>query len=351
MADIKLPAGVFAAVKSGQPVPAAAPAPKADAAPAATETKTEPKTAPAAAPAPKKEPAVKPGADETIAAPAEAKPTAAEKRVLKLKADGEEFDFDLSDEAALKRELQKARAADKRFQEAAAQKKQAETFFEMLKNPATLRQVLTDPRVGVDVKKFAEEFVWEQIEQQKREEEWAKNPEKKAAWEREQKLKAYEEAEARAREEATTRGHREATARFETDYNAKILQALKLGGIPQTEQAVARMAEELHLAVENGIDLDPAELVDKVRGDYRGDLMALVSELSGDQIIELFGENVAKKIREADLKKLRSPTDHPFPARTRRAAPSAPTEKPKRLSGSDWKADVAAAFLSRKSGT
>lgn len=339
MAAITLPAGAFAAMKSGAPQPTAAPA--ADAKPAA------------AAPAPKAEPKPEPK-PEAKPEPKAAEPpegmTAAEKKIWKLKADGEEFEFDATDEEAVKRAIQKAHGADKRFQSAAALKKQAETFFEMLKNPATLKKVLSDPRIGVDLKKFAEEYVWEQVQQQQREAAWEKNPELKAQWERDQKLKAFEDAEAAAKADADEAKANAEAARYEGDYGAKIMQALKTGGLPQTPEAVERMAQLLYRAVENGYDLSADDLVEQLKNDYRTDISAVLGGLEGDQLLALLGEANAKKLREADLKRLRTTQDNPFPARSgRKPNPTAAKEAPpKRLSGSDWRAELAKDFLGQK---
>lgn len=334
MAAITLPTGAFAAMKSGAPQPAATPAP-------------EPKAA-AAAPTPKAEPKADPKPEPDAKAPEGM--TAAEKKIWKLKADGEEFDFDATDEEAVKREIMKARGADKRFQSAAALKKQAETFFEMIKNPATLKQVLADPRIGVDVKKFAEECVWEQIQQQKREAEWEKNPELKAQWERDQRLKVFEEKEARDAEAKAREKLDAESARYEGDYGAKIMQALKTGGLPQTPEAVSRMAEYLAQAVEKGYDLSADDLVAQVRADYQKDILGVLGGLEGDDLLALLGESNAKKLRDADLKRLRTPQDNPFPARSGRK-PSEGSKKeaaPKRLSGSDWRAELTKDFLGQK---
>lgn len=331
MADISLPPGAFAAAKSGAPQPT--PQPKA-------EPKVEPKPTPA-----KTEPVIDP---EAKTEPPKGL-TAAERKIWKLKADGEEFEFDATDEEAIKREIMKARGADKRFESGAALKKQAETFFEMIKNPETLRRVLTDPRVGVDVKKFAEEIVWEQIQAQQREEEWKKSPEKKAQWEREQKLKEYEEREARETAEGNTRAEREAQQRFEASYETKITKALEVGGIPKTPAAVARMAEYLMKSVEHGIDLSPEDLVEQVRKDYMDDFAAVLGQADGDQLLRILGESNAEKLRKADLKRLKSPQQNPFPKRSeaKQAANARDPAQPKKLAGSDWRDAMKKEFLNR----
>ncbi len=357
MAEPMIPAGAFAAMKAGQPLPSAAP--KAEAkAPLAAAPEPKPKTElrkPASEV--RKEPEVvrkqapqlrnADNDDEPDAAPAAM--TAAERKIWKLKVDGEEFDFDATDEESVKREIMKARGADKRFDSAASLRREAEQAFSMLKDPAQLRKILEDPRVGIDVKKFAEEMVWEDIQRREREAEWAKDPAAKQRWEDEQELKSRRETEARERELGETKAKREAVTHFEVSYEAKIQKALAIGGIPQTVAAVQRMAEYLHKSVEEGLDLSPEELVQEVRADYMNDLTSVLSAADGEQLLALLGEANAEKLRQADLKRLKNPQGNPFTARSaaKKAASGKSDPAPKRMGGSDWREALKNEFLNR----
>lgn len=317
MSDPIIPAGAFAAMKAGNAQP---------------QAKVEPVVAPktitrkAEVPTPS-EP------------PQDLTPT--EKKIWKLKADGEEFEFDASDEEAVKREIMKARGADKRFESAAAQKKQAETFFEMLKDPVQLRKVLTDPRVGIDLKKFAREYVWEQIQEEQM------TPEQKSQRDKDRRLQEYEDKENQGKAETAERAKQESVAGFEKSYAAKVTKALEIGGIPHTHDSVSRMANYLHIAVEKNIDLSPEELVQEVRKDYMNDITALFSGVSEDQLLSLIGEATAEKLRKADLKRLKSVQGNPFPPRANRK-PDKKADVPKRLGAHEWKEDLIKGFLSRK---
>jgi hypothetical protein len=338
---ISLPPGAFAAAKAGKPLPA--PAAKPEAAPAAPAPKVEAKPkVELRKPQPKPEPAPEPGSEP------EALPTAAEKKLWKLKDGDEEFEFDASDEEAVKREIMKGRAANKRFDQAAALKKQAEQAFEMLKDPKTLRQILADPRVGIDVQQMAEDIVWEHIERQRLEAEWAKDPAAKQRWEDERELKSRREADKTAGEKAKEQKHTEDVQRHQAAYEQKIIKALDTGGIPKTEAAVARMADYLMTAAEHGIDLSPEELVQQVRRDYLRDISHVLGGASGEQLMEFLGEENAKKLREADLKRLKNPQGNPFPARTSPKPTSTPAPREQRKAGSEWKQDLIKDFLNRK---
>lgn len=323
MADPIIPAGAFAAMKAGQPQPSAAPK---------------------EAPAPK---AVAPRAPEPVKEPPRDAPppeemTPAEKKIWKLKADGEEFDFDASDEEAIKREIMKARGADKRFQSAAQLKKQAESFFEMIKNPESLKKVLQDPRVGIDLKKFAEDYVWEQIQEQQM------TPEQRAAREKDRRLAELEARDADSTRERESRAAQERQSKWEGEYERKIIQALETKGIPKSPKIVSEMAYYLEKALENGYDLSPHEIATLVQTDMGNHFKEYVEGLNEDQFLAFLGEHNAEKLRKADVKRLKSPRGNPFPERQKsQGEPKQQSHRDKKVPASEWKEDLVKSFMNR----
>ena len=265
--------------------------------------------------------------------------TQTEKKIWKLKVDGEEFDFDASDEEAVKREIMKARGADKRFQTAANTRAEAERFFEAMKDPKSLRKILEDPRVGIDLKKFAEEYVWEQIQEQNL------TPEQKTARDRDRRLAEYEERERSRDEEEKKTKASERQKQFEQSYEEKITQALQLGGLPKTHASVSKMADYLEKSLRHNVDLSPQELVKVVRNDYLEEFNSVLSAADGEQLLSLIGEANAEKLRKADLKRLRSTNSNPYQKR----APAAQVPKASRPGkvSSVWKEDLQRDFLAQ----
>lgn len=324
---ISIPPGTAAALRAGRPVPTVAPKADVKVVPP-PEPKPKVELRKAAPPEPKPEPTPEP------------LPLAAEKKVWKLKDGDEEFEFDASDEEAVKREIMKGRAANKRFEQGAAMRKEAEQAFAMLKDPKTLREILKDPRVGIDVQKMAEEIVWEQIQEQQL------TPEQKAQRDMQKKLDEYENRDKTAKQTEAQQRHQAAVAQHEQAYASKIQKALEAGGIPRTESAVARMADYLLRAAEHGIDLSPDELVQQVRQDYMQDVASLLGSVDGDQLMQFLGEENAKKLRAADLKRLQNPTANPF---SRAPKPKAePVQREARKPGKEWRDDLMKDFLNRK---
>lgn len=245
------------------------------------------------------ETAVEQTTEQAEGQPQEDTPTQAKqeaKQILskyKIKVDGKEEEVDLE---TLKREFSKSKAADKRFVEAAKLRKESEQLIEELKkNP---RKVLENPKLGVDFRKMAEDYLREQIELE------MMTPEQKKIREYEKLLaeKESEQAEIRhqqeiAREEALFKHYAE-------DYDKSISAALLTAGLPRSPRTVARMAELMERSIEFGIDVKPADLVPEVRKTYINDIKDLFSSADGDTLLAILGDDIANKIRKSDLKRL-----------------------------------------------
>lgn len=329
---ISIPSGAFAAAKAGAPAPMGA---VANAVARETPTPATPtKTINRKLEAPKE-----------MKAPEPSKPveemTPTERKIWKLKADGEEFDFDATDEDAVKREIMKARGADKRFKESAAYRQQAETFFQMLKDPNKLKDVLADPRVGLDVKKFAKDLVWEEIQESMLTDEQKAQRARDKEYEQ---LKSEKERDKATKEEAAKQ---ERTAKQERFYEQTILKALEIKGVPKDQFTVMKMADHMIAAVQQGYDISPEQVAELVKSDTADYLKAYASALNEDQFLEFLGDMNAEKLRKADLKKLRSPTGKPFPERYLKPEKKS-TPQASRQSSSDWRKSTIKDFLARK---
>lgn len=239
--------------------------------------------------------------DAAAEAKAEAKAEAAaeKRRILKLKVDGGEEEFDATDDATLVRELQKARAADKRLQEAAHVRKVTEYITQTLRTDPL--KILTDPRFGIDPKiaqAAAEQLVRKQIDQE------MMTPEQKAAAERDAELERYRSAEKARKEQEAAQEVARLEAKHAADYTAKFTAALNACGLPATPMTLRRIAVYQRYCNENKIPATAEQIAAKVREDYLDEHQALFGSLDGDKLLEHFGPSIAKA-READLRKHR----------------------------------------------
>lgn len=324
---ISIPPGALAAARAGTPQPTAKPE-------AAPPPKTEAK-----APEPPKKVEKEP---DTSKIPENVdQMTPAERKIWKLKADGEEFEFDATDEEAIKREIMKSRGADKRFKESAAMRQQAETFFAMLKDPAQLEKVLTDPRIGVDVKKFAEELVWKQIEESQL------TPEQKAQREKDRDYERLKKQEEEGQKSKEVYEKQQRQAGYESEYEKTFLKALEMKGVPKDQFTVMKMADYMIAAVKKGYNLSAEEVAELIKQDNANYFKTHTSEMNEDQLLEFLGEHGAEKLRKADLKRLKSPTANPFPERFPKPE-KAKAQEPGKQTSYDWRKSVIDGFLARK---
>lgn len=277
-------------------------------------------------------------------APAEAKApsetaVATEIRRMKLKVDGHELD--LPEDEVIKL-AQMGKSASKRYEEAAAlrresaaEKQQAEQFFGMLRDPQKLAKLLADPRVGIDVKKWAEQYVWDQIQEERL------SPAEKKARDNERKLAEIEDRDKNAKAEADKQQDAALISHYEGDYEKKITEALGMGGVPKTPMTVRRMAHYMRIAFKNDLDITPRDLVDRVRQDFLAEQRELFGAVDGDALIGLLGEDTAKRLRNADLKRLKTTQgDSGFRTPEPKPIQAGKKQKDTRLNGSDWRAQI-----------
>jgi hypothetical protein len=254
-------------------------------------------------------------------------------RKFKLKVNGVEREYD---EDTVIRRAQLAESADQKFQEAAKMRKQAEAFIQALRDDPI--SVLTNPNLGVDMRKIAEKFLAKEYQRE------MISPEQRELEElREFKAQRERELQEQQEREQMTAKEREFSVqqqKYAQEYDRQISEGLANSGLPKTPQTLKRVAELMHSALRKGYELDVATAVDMVRESYQNDMMQLYGQLDGDKLVGLLGEDLAKKIRMYDLQRLKAkhnppPSQEPqqaAPPQNRRQEQKAPTT----MRTSDW---------------
>lgn len=238
-----------------------------------------------------------PSSVKGAAAPAQSSqtpvPTPAEVRMLKLKIDNADVDMPESEVIAL---AQQSRAAQKRMQEAASSKKQAEDLIGFLKsNPKVAFQ-----KLGIDIRKFSEDTLMELLQQE------AMSPEQKKTAEMEAKLKKYEADEKSAKEAAHNKEMSELESKHLANYDQLFIKALSESGLPKTPFTVKRMAELTLVSNKKGLNLDSGQIAKLVREDYQTEMRALYGQADGTQLMEILGEDGVKKLSKAQAEKFQA---------------------------------------------
>lgn len=254
------------------------------------------------------------------------------KKKLKLKVDGEEIEdeIDFNDEEGLKRKLQLSYAAKKRMEEAKAAKAKA---FEIIKafeeDPSNVFK-----KLGSKGREAAERYLLEQIQEE------MLDPKEKELRDL-KKFKEEIEKERETAKEAAKRKELEAQeAKYAEDFQKTIISALDKSGLPKSPESIKRMAQLMSKNLELGLELTPEELAHEVKNDLQGMLKSLIKEASGDQLVAMFGEDIANRIRKYDIQKLQEKQGSVFGKSNKQEA-SAPRPKSSRpMSMDEWKASL-----------
>jgi len=209
----------------------------------------------------------------------------------KVKLDGEEVEVD---EDELIRNYQLRKVSDKRLQEGVKARKQAEAFIQMLK--ADPKKVLSDPRLGIDAKKIAEDIIYEQLQQE------MMTPEQKELAEYKAKVQKFESEQKRAAEE---KARQEAQALRDADTKALIEEmtdALDQSGLPKNDVTLDSIRREMIRAYNAGFkNVKAHDVMDLVRAEFMRNMQAVTNGTSEEALIKILGEDVANKIRNYDV--------------------------------------------------
>lgn len=224
---------------------------------------------------------------------------------LKLKFNGkemeEELPFEIPEEYAdyMARQLQMAKLSQHKAQELSQFEREVTAFLQDLK--ANPKKALSNPAIGIDVKQLAAEILEEEIRQAQ------KTPEQIEKERLESELQALKEERERERQEAEARELERLTeAEFER-YDTLMSQALESSNLPKSPYTVKKMTEYMIQAVENGIDLTPAEVVPLIQKEMESDIRELMRALPPEMVEQLLGQEIISSLRKSRVASAKKP--------------------------------------------
>jgi hypothetical protein len=235
---------------------------------------------------------------EQVSPQADQQPTEQEVKAAikkwKLKSQGKTRE--ISDEAELIRLAQMGLGAHEKFEQAAKTRKQAEAIVELLqKDPQKALSSL-----GMDVRKLAEDYL---INEAKKMQMSPEEKQKAEILEEIQRLKAEkEELQNQQREERVTK----LQAQYEVDIQDQIIKAIDQYKLPKNPKTVARIAEYMASALENGYEATALDVATRVRQDLEEEHKSLFNHYDVEDLIKLLGDDQLKKIRQHDVQKVKS---------------------------------------------
>jgi hypothetical protein len=225
--------------------------------------------------------------------------------------------IDLGDEKmdleALKRERKKWQEADKRFREVAKERESIAQFRKRLADDP--ESVLAEmPELGSKKYEIAQKWLLEHMDQE------AGRPPDPRDDEIRKLKRALQERQEREEQERQTQEQREFQAAVEDRKNvlgatlAKAIELTPFAKVPELQaEAIREMASYMRMLKQAGYEASPEEIADHVKNQRLKAFQLLVSHLDGEGILEVLGQDLAKKVQRAHLAKIRTQRQAPPP--------------------------------------
>lgn len=222
---------------------------------------------------------------------------------LRLKVDGREYDealpFDIPDTAEARdwmtKNLQLSKVSQKRMSEYSKLEGDAKQFIEMLrKDPES---VLRDPNLGVDLKKLAAKIIEEEIANSQ------KSPDQLEKEKLQSELKKIKEEREREKTAAQQREFEATTKQAYEQYDNEMTKAIESSDLPKSPYVVKKLADYMHTALANGVELTASEVLPLVREEIQSDLQQMFQIMPEDAIEKIMGKDILTKLRKSSIAK------------------------------------------------
>jgi hypothetical protein len=246
----------------------------------------------------------------------------------KVKIDGVEQEVEVD---TVLKDYQKFKAADKRFQEAASLKKQADQIMQMVEKGKTAGDLssLVDQVGEQNFRKYAEKWLWDKIQ-------FEEMPEEKREAILNKQRADRAEAEAKSLKDSIEQEKISAQkSQAYQEIDREISEAIKGLGRKPTPRLIARLAETMaaSLSNEDGERLDAKSALQRTVSEMNSDLREYVTQLSAEEAIELLPKETLDAVRKLLVANAQTQVQN----RTRQQASQAPAPKrPKSMTTDEY---------------
>ena len=227
-----------------------------------------------------------------------------EKYQLKLGGKTKEVELDLNDRNAVTAYLQKAEMFNSKSQESADLRKGLEQFVDLIRKDPS--RVLSHPDINVDLKKFAQEIISRDLQEQQ------KSPEQREKERLEIELKElrdhYENDKKQKEQEEFSRLQSEQEEKITND----VMAALESVKLPKNNRAVRYMAEYMALALENGIDVSANDVAPLVKTKMREEYAELLRSSPDDLLEQFIDKDMETRLQKRRVAKLKAAPPAPI---------------------------------------
>lgn len=240
---------------------------------------------------------------------------------FKVVVEGKEYHLSQEEVTRL---ASKGIGADKKFGEAARIRQQVENFLTTLKEKPM--DILMNPKIGLDFKKLAQDFLLKEIERE------AMTPEQRELADARKKLQDAEDEKTQNKKQEESATLERLTKEAQVNYEKDIIATLEAEKLPKTRWIVGRIAYYLSEGLKRGVDLGAKDVVPFVRKDVNANIIEMFNVIDGETLAEMLGDGNVKKLNQTLLNKMKNPGGAK-PAGG--AAPAKPASAPAAKPGSD----------------
>jgi len=221
--------------------------------------------------------------------------------VYKAIVDGQEIEVTLDE---LLGGFQRAKASNKRFQEASAISKKASDERDRLK--ADPVQALLDAGLEIDDVK---NLIYSQAQQllDKDDEDNSLTEDQKEnrrLREENERFKAEQEELKKAQEEETSKSEQ---SKLEAEIETEFIQTLETEGITPSPQAIIRMAQLMSMAANSNYDMSTKEAAEYYKEEQAESLASQLGGLSAEKLESLLGKDAVDALRRHNISKVKNP--------------------------------------------
>lgn len=214
---------------------------------------------------------------------------------LKLKFNGKDivedlpFEIDEAHQDWYIKQRQKAMLSDHKAREYAQLENEVGAFIqELRKNP---KKALQNPAIGLDIKELAASILQEEIERSQ------KTPEQLRAEEAEAKLQDLIAEREKEKQDNEAKQLEMLTEREYERYDNLMSSALESSDLPKSPYVVKKMTEYMIMAVENGIDVNPHDVIPLIREEIHSDIQQMFGAMPVEVIEQIMGKDILGKLK------------------------------------------------------
>jgi len=270
----------------------------------------------------------------TEAQTTEAAPTPAEvksmKEKFKLQVDGEEIEeeLDWNDKDSIRNKLQLAAAAKKRIGEAKTKEHKAMEILKAFEDGTLLSK-------HPNARKLAEDLLLAQIQED------MLDPKDKEIRDLKAKNEKHEKSEKQKADELTKSANAKKEYAIAQEFQATIIGALNKSGLPKSPKLVQRAADLMSKNLDLGLTLTIDDLVSELKGETTSTMKSIIKDAEAEQLIEMFGPDIIKKLRMYDVKKLQESQGKVFQRGSKQTGEAPrPTADKQYMTQEEWQQEV-----------